>query len=924
MNQFCKYRKVAQAGIFLLFSFLCTAAFAQTGNAFRDYNGNGIKDSGEPGLLGILVKAYTAADVLYSTATSNMSGNFSLTPAAVAGQPLRIEFQIPTTAINFYAPVAGIDFAGANAALYGSAVRFVTGMVSNISFAVNNPEEYLSGKSYFCTTQQVSGNALDNTGAAAAMHSLIAYPHDLTDWYKADSMKNLTTQSKTGTLWAIAYSRHSKRIFSAAFLKRHAGLGPQGIGGIYSTDISGGYPGVTSNFVNLSAIGVNVGTISTNEVRGLHRDPAGRSFDNMVFDSVCKVGIGGMDLSEDGRYLYTVNLFERRLLKIDLRDAASPLAPAAAQVQSYSLPNPGCNAGTARPFATKVYRGRVYIGMVCDAAAAGNRNDLSATVYAFNPTDNSFTQVLQTPLNYARGTVLNAGYDTTWNAWRSTWPGIPDYYLVNPQPVLADIDFTANGSMVLGFTDRFSHQGAANQPGSNDPASTQYVLASGDVLMAYNHNGTFVVENNGVAASAAGSGQSNGEGPGGGEYFGGDHYFGSWSPYDVAIGGLAAVPGKDEVQVIGFDVVSGNDNGAICLDTKSGVRKSAYQVVPDVDQGGIGKGAGMGDIELISDPAPIELGNRVWSDTDADGIQDAGEPGIAGVTVELYAAAGTVRLAFVHTAADGTYYFNEITAPGVLKPGTTYIIRIASSQFSGGGLGVLAGLLPTVKHSVGAGQAGFSDNDGGLVANKVQLTYTTGRYGQNDHNLDFGFKPMVTLPLRLQGFTAVKSGKKSLLNWVTAAEEPATRFSVERSLNGSKWNKIGEVNGRGRSTGGTYTFTDELPAEGSINYYRLNITDITGTAKLSETKIVAFDKRDNLNVFPNPSRELANLRLPDRMVNKKLQIAVVDGSGRSLNLQQVAKAQPVEVITLAGMQSGQYSIRVTCEGETLVQPLFIL
>ncbi|MCB9296615.1 MAG: hypothetical protein H6559_26400 [Lewinellaceae bacterium] len=31
------------------------------------------------------------------------------------------------------------------------------------------------------------------------------------------------------------------------------------------------------------------------------------------------------------------------------------------------------------------------------------------------------------------------------------------------------------------------------------------------------------------------------------------------------------------------------------------------------------------------------IGDFVWQDTDGDGIQDAGEPGIPGVTVNLYA-----------------------------------------------------------------------------------------------------------------------------------------------------------------------------------------------------------------------------------------------------------------------------------------------
>lgn len=34
------------------------------------------------------------------------------------------------------------------------------------------------------------------------------------------------------------------------------------------------------------------------------------------------------------------------------------------------------------------------------------------------------------------------------------------------------------------------------------------------------------------------------------------------------------------------------------------------------------------------------LGDRVWNDLDADGMQDSGEPGMSGVTVELYNSKG--------------------------------------------------------------------------------------------------------------------------------------------------------------------------------------------------------------------------------------------------------------------------------------------
>jgi SdrD B-like domain/Secretion system C-terminal sorting domain len=546
-------------------------------------------------------------------------------------------------------------------------------------------------------------------------------------------------------------------------------------------------------------------------------------------------------------------------------------------------------------------------------------------VYAFDPAAATFTKVLDAPLNYKRGVTLWSGYDTTWNAWSDTWPAIPDYYIVNAEPVLADIEFDTDGSMVLDFIDRFSHQAAAVQPNINDPLSEQYVLASGDALRAYNNNGTFALENNGSCNAAAGSGGNNGEGPGGGEFYGGDYvYTGNYSPYETIIGGLAILPGKNELHILGYDVYGGNDNGTMCMDTKTGQRMKAYQVVQDMSTSGIGKGAGMGDLEVITDAAPIEVGNRVWNDVDGDGIQDAGEAGINGVQVQLYDVTGTALLATVTTSGNGNFYFNSNSFAGGLKPGVNYVLRIAASQYNNGGFGPLATLIPTIKDANGNGQTDFSDNDGAAVSGKMQVSFTTGGYGQNNHNIDFGFRPSVTLPLRLESFTAVKTGKKALLNWVTAAEEPATKFTVQRSLTGSNWNNIALVNGTGLTSGGSYTYTDEQPEDGRTNYYRLNITDITNSAKLSDTRTVNFDRLNNISIFPNPSRELANIRLPEKMVNKSITIDVIDVSGRLLSSQKINRAKPVETLTLTGMVSGNYTIKISFEGEIIAQPLFIL
>ncbi|RIL05260.1 MAG: hypothetical protein DCC71_11055 [Proteobacteria bacterium] len=61
------------------------------------------------------------------------------------------------------------------------------------------------------------------------------------------------------------------------------------------------------------------------------------------------------------------------------------------------------------------------------------------------------------------------------------------------------------------------------------------------------------------------------------------------------------------------------------------------------------------DAGLVQPVSPVQVGNRVWLDADADGIQDAGEAGVAGVVVELWDAARTQRLDTDVTDANGVY-----------------------------------------------------------------------------------------------------------------------------------------------------------------------------------------------------------------------------------------------------------------------------
>ncbi len=70
-----------------------------------------------------------------------------------------------------------------------------------------------------------------------------------------------------------------------------------------------------------------------------------------------------------------------------------------------------------------------------------------------------------------------------------------------------------------------------------------------------------------------------------------------------------------------------------------------------------------------------DIGDRVWNDLNRNGIQDAGEPGLANVTVALYAAGGTLAGTAL-TNSDGFYLFAD------QLPGNYYLVFTAPSGYA--------------------------------------------------------------------------------------------------------------------------------------------------------------------------------------------------------------------------------------------------
>ena len=101
------------------------------------------------------------------------------------------------------------------------------------------------------------------------------------------------------------------------------------------------------------------------------------------------------------------------------------------------------------------------------------------------------------------------------------------------------------------------------------------------------------------------------------------------------------------------------------------------------------------------------LGDRVWKDLDGDGVQEAGEPGINGVTVRLFL--GSTEIASTVTAGDGNYSFTNL-------PELTYTVKINSATLP-------AGMTPTY------------DLDGTGTPHQATVTLSGSR-----NDVDFGYR----------------------------------------------------------------------------------------------------------------------------------------------------------------------------------------
>ena len=414
-------------------------------------------------------------------------------------------------------------------------------------------------------------------------------------------------------------------------------------------------------------------------------------------------------------------------------------------------------SGDLRPWGLNFHNGRGYLGVISDAFFSQSRDHLFAYILSFDPNQmmQGFKEEMVFPLAYPRERTSNAHLSdpqslrtASWLPWTADWEtthipleneqlSIQGALLCSyPQPIVSDINFTDDGSMVLTIMDRWAHQtGYLNY--STVLPKRRFIIgyASGDILKGFKQGGTYMLE---MQNQDDGNFFRNDDGPSyAGEFFYEENFVADLAHHgEVITGGSGLLPGSNEVvttvynpiytEIPYFEFNGVFSQGLHFYNNDLGTRTRGYLFL---DQFAYGKANGLGDIEFAFDMHSGEVGNYVWCDANGNGIQDPTEFGIPGIELVLHDKENSLNiLDRTTTLDDGTYVFHN------LLPNHGYEIRVNIDQLNALGFSGLTSPL-----HAGTDSLIDSNADPDMVPGFAIAMFCTDVDGNNRHDIDFGF-----------------------------------------------------------------------------------------------------------------------------------------------------------------------------------------
>ncbi len=637
-----------------------------------DSNGNGVQDAGETGLNGVTVELLDASDTVVGTAITSGDGNYTFSNLAGGSYSVRV---VTATLPAGLAPTYDLDGVGTpNIATFtlGAGVNRTDVDFGYRGTASVGDRLWIDG----------NGNGIQDAGETGLNGVTVELLN------ASNAVVGTTTTSGDGnyTFSNLDSGNYSVRVVAATL---PAGLAPtydlDGVGtpniasfslagGQARDDVDFGYRGTASvgDRLWIDANGNGVQDVGETGINGVTVELLNAS--NTV--------VGTTTTSGDGNYTFsnlTAGSYSVRVVAATLPAGLAPTYDldgiATPNIASFTLAG-----GASRTDVDFGYRGTASVGDrlwldsnadgVQDAGEAGLNGVTVELLNASNVVvgttttsgDGNYTFSNLTAGNYSVRVVaatLPAGVAPSYDLDGIGTPNIASFSLTGGAS-RTDVDFGYRGTASVGDRVWLDTNGNGAQDGGEtglNGVTVQLLNASSTVIATTNTSGD------------------------------GNYTFSNLMAGNYSVRVVTSSLPAGLTETYDLDGIATADVASLSL--------GAGQSRTDVDFGY--RGAGV-------------VGDRVWLDTNGNGIQDAGESGMNGVTVQLLDGGGNV-IATTTTAGDGNYDFSNLVAG-------TYSVRIVTSSLP-------AGVAPTY------------DLDGIATANIATFTLAA---GANRADVDFGYR----------------------------------------------------------------------------------------------------------------------------------------------------------------------------------------
>lgn len=166
------------------------------------------------------------------------------------------------------------------------------------------------------------------------------------------------------------------------------------------------------------------------------------------------------------------------------------------------------------------------------------------------------------------------------------------------------------------------------------------------------------------------------------------------------------------------------------------------------------------------------------------------------------------------------------------------------------------------------------------------------------------------LSTKLLSFTGQLQNNYTTVRWATENEEANTVFEIERSNDGTRFNKIGSINNRAAGSGAAYSFSDPVAVAGTA-YYRLK-THENGNYSYSRIVMVSNKLEFNIHSLVNPftSQIGFNIVSPEKGI---AWITLTDAYGRLVKQSRENITVGLNNVKLSGLDAlsqGAYTLHV--------------